>query len=201
MDNAITNILLVGVGGQGILLASEILSEAFMLAGFDVKKSEIHGMSQRGGSVVSHVRFGKEVFSPVVPEGQGDILFGFELLETYRYLSLLKPGATVVANDYKIAPPSVLLGQAVYPQALPEKIKAKFPDFLLVDGQGLALQAGDVRAANTVMLGAVSKRLQIAEEVWQKALEKMVPKRALEINLKAFAMGTRGGRTRGQLFQ
>ena len=189
MDNAITNILLVGVGGQGILLASEILSEVFMLAGFDVKKSEIHGMSQRGGSVVSHVRFGKEVFSPVVPEGQGDILFGFELLETYRYLSLLKPGATVVANDYKIAPPSVLLGQAVYPQALPEKIKAKFPDFLLVDGQGLALQAGDVRAANTVMLGAVSKRLQIAEEVWQKALEKMVPKRALEINLKAFAMG------------
>ncbi|QOX78918.1 indolepyruvate oxidoreductase subunit beta [Trichlorobacter lovleyi] len=189
MDNAITNILLVGVGGQGILLASEILSEAFMLAGFDVKKSEIHGMSQRGGSVVSHVRFGKEVFSPVVPEGEGDILFGFELLETYRYLSLLKPGATVVANDYKIAPPSVLLGQAGYPQALPEKIKAKFPDFLLVDGQGLALQAGDVRAANTVMLGAVSKRLQIADAVWQQALEKMVPKRALEINLKAFAMG------------
>lgn len=189
MDTTITNILLVGVGGQGILLASEILSEAFMLAGFDVKKSEIHGMSQRGGSVVSHVRFGKEVFSPVVPEGQGDILFGFELLETYRYLSLLKPGATVVANDYKIAPPSVLLGQAVYPQALPEKIKAKFPDFLLVDGQGLALQAGDMRAANTVMLGAVSKRLQIADGVWQQALEKMVPKKALEINLKAFAFG------------
>jgi indolepyruvate ferredoxin oxidoreductase beta subunit len=189
MDTTITNILLVGVGGQGILLASEILSEAFMLAGFDVKKSEIHGMSQRGGSVVSHVRFGKEVFSPVVPEGQGDILFGFELLETYRYLSLLKPGATVVANDYKIAPPSVLLGQAVYPQALHEKIKAKFPDFMLVDGQGLALKAGDVRAANTVMLGAVSKRLQIADMVWQQALEKMVPKKALEINLKAFAMG------------
>ncbi len=189
MDTTITNILLVGVGGQGILLASEILSEAFMLAGFDVKKSEIHGMSQRGGSVVSHVRFGKEVFSPVVPEGQGDILFGFELLETYRYLSLLKPGATVVANDYKIAPPSVLLGQAVYPQALPEKIQAKFSEFLLVDGQGLALKAGDVRAANTVMLGAVSKRLQIADGVWQQALEKMVPKKALEINLKAFAFG------------
>ena len=189
MSNAITNILLVGVGGQGILLASEILSEAFMLAGFDVKKSEIHGMSQRGGSVVSHVRFGSEVFSPVVPEGEGDILFGFELLETYRYLPLLKPGATVVANDYKIAPPSVLLGQAGYPKALPEKIKDKFPDFLLVDGQGLALQAGDVRAANTVMLGAVSKRLQIADTVWQQALEKMVPKKALEINLKAFAMG------------
>lgn len=189
MNNAITNILLVGVGGQGILLASEILSEAFMLAGFDVKKSEIHGMSQRGGSVVSHVRFGSEVFSPVVPEGEGDILFGFELLETYRYLPLLKPGATVVANDYKIAPPSVLLGQAVYPQALPEKIKDKFADFILVDGQGLALKAGDVRAANTVMLGAVSKRLQISDAVWQQALEKMVPRKALEINLKAFSMG------------
>ena len=189
MSNAITNILLVGVGGQGILLASEILSEAFMLAGFDVKKSEIHGMSQRGGSVVSHVRFGSEVFSPVVPEGEGDILFGFELLETYRYLPLLKPGAAVVANDYKIAPPSVLLGQAVYPQALPEKIKTNFPDSLLVDGQGLALKAGDVRAANTVMLGAVSKRLQISDAVWQQALEKMVPKKALEINLKAFAFG------------
>jgi len=189
MNDAVTNILLVGVGGQGILLASEILAEAFMLAGFDVKKSEIHGMSQRGGSVVSHVRFGKEVFSPVVPEGKGDILFGFELLETYRYLSLLKPGATVVANDYKIAPPSVLLGQAVYPKGLPEKIKAIFPNFLLVDGQGLALQAGDMRAANTVMLGAVSKQLEIADLVWQQALEKMVPKKALEINLKAFAMG------------
>lgn len=189
MNTAITNILLVGVGGQGILLASEILSEAFMLAGFDVKKSEIHGMSQRGGSVISHVRFGQEVFSPVVPEGEGDILFGFELLETYRYLPLLKPGATVVANDYKIAPPSVLLGQTTYPAALPDKISSLFPDFLLVDGQGLALKAGDVRAANTVMLGAVSKRLHIDEPVWKQALEKMVPKKALEINLKAFALG------------
>ncbi len=189
MGDTVTNILLVGVGGQGILLASEILSEAFMLSGFDVKKSEIHGMSQRGGSVVSHVRFGKEVFSPVVPEGEGDILFGFELLETYRYLPLLKQGATVVANDFKILPPSVLLGQAVYPEKLSEKISARYADFLLVDGQGLAIKAGDVRAANTVMLGAVSKRLQIEDAVWQKALGKMVPKKALDINLKAFALG------------
>lgn len=189
MSNSVTNILLVGVGGQGILLASEILSEAFMLAGHDVKKSEIHGMSQRGGSVVSHVRFGAQVFSPVVPEGEGDILFGFELLETYRYLPLLRPGATVVVNDYRIAPPSILLGQAEYPKGLADKIKEKFPDFLLVDGQGLALKAGDVRAANTVLLGAVSKRLNIAEEIWQQALEKMVPKKALEINRTAFAFG------------
>lgn len=189
MENRITNILLVGVGGQGILLASEILAEAFMLAGFDVKKSEIHGMSQRGGSVVSHVRFGKEVFSPVAPEGEGDILFGFELLETCRYLPLLRAGATVIANDYKIAPPSVLLGKTSYPEKLPEKIKGQFPDFLLVDGQGLALKAGDVRAANTVMLGAVSKRLQISDDIWRQALEKMAPRKALDINLKAFALG------------
>src|SRR5690242_9693465 len=111
MSTQITNILLVGVGGQGILLASEVLSEAFMLAGYDVKKSEIHGMSQRGGSVVSHVRFGEKVYSPIVPEGEGDILFGFEILETYRSLPLLKKGGTVVANDLRIQPPAVLLGQ------------------------------------------------------------------------------------------
>lgn len=189
MNSAVTNILLVGVGGQGILLASEVLSEAFMLAGHDVKKSEIHGMSQRGGSVVSHVRFGRQVFSPVVPEGEGDILLGFELLESYRYLSLLKPGAAVVANDFRIPPPSILLGQATYPMGLGDAIKERFPDFLLVDGQGLALQAGDIRAANTVLLGAVSRRLQLPDDIWRQALEKMVPAKALEKNIKAFELG------------
>jgi indolepyruvate ferredoxin oxidoreductase beta subunit len=189
MHDKITNILLVGVGGQGILLASEILAETFMLAGFDVKKSEIHGMSQRGGSVVSHVRFGREVFSPTVPEGEGDILFGFELLETYRALPLLRPNGAVIANDYRIAPPSVLLGQAGYPDDLAARMRARFPGFLLVDGLHLAQQAGDVRAANTVLLGAVSKRLPIAEELWQQALANMVPKKALEVNRTAFALG------------
>jgi len=189
MSNQITNILLVGVGGQGILLASEILSETCMLAGFDVKKSEIHGMSQRGGSVVSHVRYGSEVFSPIVPEGEGDILFGFELMETCRSLSLLKPGATVVANDLRIAPPSVLMGQEPYPDGLTERIRAQFPAFLLVDGQKLATEAGNPRAANTALLGAVSKRLDIAEQYWLQALERMVPKKALEVNKTAFLMG------------
>ena len=189
MSGQITNILLVGVGGQGILLASEILAETFMLAGFDVKKSEIHGMSQRGGSVVSHVRYGKEVFSPIVPEGEGDILFGFELMETCRSLPLLKKGGAVVANDLRIPPPAVLMGQETYPEGLTERISAQFPDFLLVDGQKLATQAGNPRAANTVLLGAVSKRLDIAEKFWLKALEKMVPKKALEINVKAFQLG------------
>ena len=189
MSDAITNILLVGVGGQGILLASEILSETFMLAGYDVKKSEIHGMSQRGGSVVSHVRYGREVFSPIVPEGEGDILFGFELMETCRYLPLLKNGASVVANDLCISPPSVLMGQERYPEGLAETIRSRFPPFLLLDGQKLATEAGNARAANTVLLGAVSKRLDIDEKFWLEALRKMVPAKALDINLKAFNLG------------
>ncbi|NVN89446.1 MAG: indolepyruvate oxidoreductase subunit beta [Desulfuromonadales bacterium] len=189
MSTEITNILLVGVGGQGILLASEILSETCMLAGYDVKKSEIHGMSQRGGSVVSHVRYGTKVFSPIVPEGEGDILFGFELMETCRSLSLLKPGGSVIANDLRIPPPSVLMGQESYPEGLANSINNRFSDFLLVDGQKLATEAGNPRAANTVLLGAVSKRLAIAEEFWLAALQKMVPAKALEINFKAFMLG------------
>lgn len=189
MSEQITNVLMSGVGGQGILLASEILSEAAMLAGFDVKKSEIHGMSQRGGCVVSHVRYGRQVFSPIVPEGEGDILFGFELMETCRSLPLLKPGGAVVANDLRISPPSVLMGQEPYPEGLVERIKARFPDFQLLDGQHVAEQAGNVRAANTVLLGAVSKRLNIAEQFWMQALEKMVPPKALDVNRKAFQLG------------
>jgi len=189
MSKPMTNILLVGVGGQGILLASEILAETFMLAGFDVKKSEIHGMSQRGGSVVSHVRFGEEVFSPIVPEGEGDILFGFELMETYRALPLLKEGGSVVANDLKIPPPAVLMGKEVYPGDLADRIRERFPDFLLLDAQKLATEAGNVRAANTALLGAVSKRLDVAQKHWLKALEKKVPPKALEVNVKAFLLG------------
>lgn len=189
MTTEITNVLLVGVGGQGILLASEVLAETCMLAGYDVKKSEIHGMSQRGGSVVSHVRFGSQVFSPIVPEGEGDVLFGFELMETCRALPLLRRGAKVIANDLQIPPPAVLSGAQTYPKDLPEAIRRRFPDFLLVDGQQLAEQAGNPRAANTVLLGAVSRRLAIKQEYWQRALEKMVPKRFLEENVKAFELG------------
>lgn len=189
MKGRTTNILLVGVGGQGILLASEILSETFMLAGFDVKKSEIHGMSQRGGSVVSHVRFGDKVYSPIVPEGAGDILFGFELMETLRSLPLLRKGGKVVANDLQIPPSSVLMGAEAYPERVAERIGEQFPDFLLVDGQGVAVRAGNARAANTVLLGAVSRRIDVAEEYWLQALERMVPARAIDVNRKAFLLG------------
>lgn len=185
----ITNILMVGVGGQGTLLASEILSEVLMQAGFDVKKSEIHGMSQRGGSVVSHVRYGKEVFSPIIPEGAADVILGFELLETYRYLPLLKEGGKVVANDLKINPSIVATGAEIYPEGLIEKIKSLVPDTIIVDGLGLATQAGNAKAANTVLMGALSKKLNIEEKFWISAIEKMVPKKALDINTKAFYSG------------
>ncbi|WP_243373967.1 indolepyruvate oxidoreductase subunit beta [Geotalea sp. SG265] len=189
MSGAVTNILMVGVGGQGTLLASEILSEVLKEAGFDVKKSEIHGMSQRGGSVVSHVRFGKEVNSPIIPEGEADILLGFELLESYRYLPLLKKGCKLVVNDLKINPSIVSTGGEPYPEGLEEKIRQRFPDCVLLDGEKLAISAGNAKTANTVLIGALSKQIDIDEKYWLAAIEKMVPAKALEINRKAFYLG------------
>ncbi|GAB7027157.1 indolepyruvate oxidoreductase subunit beta [Geotalea toluenoxydans] len=189
MSGKITNILMVGVGGQGTLLASEILSEVLKEAGFDVKKSEIHGMSQRGGSVVSHVRFGNEVNSPIIPEGEADILLGFELLESYRYLPLLKKGCKLVVNDLKINPSIVSTGGEAYPEGLEEKIRQRFPDCILLDGLKLATSAGNAKTANTVLIGALSKCLDMDEKYWLAAIEKMVPPKAVEINRKAFYLG------------
>jgi indolepyruvate ferredoxin oxidoreductase beta subunit len=189
MSNKVTNILLAGVGGQGILLASEVLSEVLMMAGFDVKKNEIHGMSQRGGSVVSHVRFGEKVHSPIIPEGEGDILFGFELLETYRYLPLLRKDGKVLVNDLRILPPSVALGQEAYPEDIPARIATLFPETKVVNGMALALEAGNPRTVNTVLLGALSRMMEIDDNLWGEALSKMVPDRFLAENLKAFELG------------
>jgi indolepyruvate ferredoxin oxidoreductase beta subunit len=189
MKDKVTNILISGVGGQGILLASEVLSEVLMLAGYDVKKSEIHGMAQRGGSVVSHIRYGAKVFSSIIPEGQGDILLGFELLETYRYLPLLRQGAKVVANDLKILPPPVTLGREKYPENIPQKIRQAFPDTLVMDGLAVASRAGNPRTANIALLGALSAALPIENSYWHETLQKMVPERFLEVNIKAFDLG------------
>lgn len=185
----VTNILLAGVGGQGILLASEVLSEVLMLAGYDVKKNEVHGMSQRGGSVTSHVRFGEKVYSPIIPEGEADILFGFEVLETYRYLPFLRAGGKVVVNDLHIMPPSVATGLERYPSGLTEKIAAQVVETKIVNGLDLAVAAGNARTVNTVLLGAMSNMLDIEPTLWIRALEKMVPKKFLAENLKAFALG------------
>ena len=188
-DNKVTNILLAGVGGQGILLASEVLSEVMMLAGYDVKKNEIHGMSQRGGSVVSHVRFGKCVHSPIIPEGEADVLFGFELLETYRYLPLLDKHGIVIANRLKLMPPSVAIGKQAYPDGLEEQIGKQVEKSYIVNGLELAMQAGDPRTVNTVLLGALSNILPVEVSLWKEALTRMVPKKTLEQNMCAFELG------------
>ncbi len=185
----VNNILLAGVGGQGILLASEVLSEVILMTGSDVKKNEIHGMSQRGGSVVSHVRYGEKVYSPIIPEGEVDILFSFELLEACRYLPLLRKNGQVVVNNWKIAPPSVALGKQPYPENLTESIRRKFPATTVVDGLSLALEAGHSKTVNTVLLGALSNVLEFDRELWLAALRKMIPRRLLDVNLRAFELG------------
>ena len=189
--NKVNNILLAGVGGQGILLASEVLSEVLLMAGLDVKKNEIHGMSQRGGSVVSHVRYGDKVYSSIIPEGEVDILFSFEMLETCRYLPLLRSNGQVIINNWKIAPPSVALGKQVYPDNVAESIRERFPDTKVIDGLDLALEAGNAKTVNTVLLGALSNILEFERELWLAALKKMIPERLLDINLKAFELGCR----------
>lgn len=185
----VKNILLAGVGGQGILLASEVLSEVMMMAGKDVKKNEIHGMSQRGGSVTSHVRYGNKVYSSIIPEGEVDILFSFELLEAKRYLPLLRENGQVIVNNLKIAPPSVALGKQAYPDNLAEEITRQFPATRVINGLDLALEAGNPKTVNTVLLGALSKVLDVDYQLWIDALNKMVPPKLLDINLKAFELG------------
>ncbi|SHI44665.1 indolepyruvate ferredoxin oxidoreductase beta subunit [Malonomonas rubra DSM 5091] len=185
----VKNILLAGVGGQGILLASEVLSEVMMMAGMDVKKNEIHGMSQRGGSVTSHVRYGEKVYSSIIPEGEVDILFSFELLEAKRYLPLLRKEGQVIVNNLKIAPPSVALGKQVYPENLADEIGKQFPATKVINGLDLALEAGNPKTVNTVLLGALSKVLDVDYQLWIDALNKMVPAKLLDINLNAFELG------------
>jgi indolepyruvate ferredoxin oxidoreductase beta subunit len=188
-DNKITNILMVGVGGQGTLLASEILSEVLMQTGYDVKKAEVHGMAQRGGSVVSHVRFGKKVYAPIIPEGEVDVLFGFELLETYRYLPLVKESGTVIVNNLRIAPPSVALGKRDYPADIDDKMRSYIANVRVVDGLKLAEQAGNSKTVNTVLLGALSNTLEPSLEQWIAAIKNLVPERFLAVNLEAFELG------------
>jgi len=185
----VKNILLAGVGGQGILLASEIISEVMLLSGLDVKKNEIHGMSQRGGSVVSHVRYGEQVFSSIIPEGEVDILFSFELLETCRYLPLLRKNGKVVVNNRQISPPAVARGVQPYPENLVDSIVQQFPESVVIDGLDLALTAGNPKTVNTVLLGALSNIMSFDRSLWLTALEKMVPQRLMGVNLKAFELG------------
>ena len=182
------NVSLVGVGGQGILLTSDILALAAMHAGLDVKKSEIHGMSQRGGSVISQVRFGTRVFSPIVPDGASDILVSFERTEALRYVHLARPGAKILVNDMERIPVTVSSGLQPPARDLPQRLAA-YPGLMLVDANPLAIQAGNLRAANVVVMGALSKLVPFDEEHWQAAMRERIPANLLDVNLCAFGLG------------
>lgn len=187
-----TNFVLVGVGGQGTLLASNILADVGLAAGLDVKKSEVHGMSQRGGSVVSHVRWHPEhVASPLVGLGEADILLAFEKLEALRFVEFLKPGGTAIVNEMVIVPITVSAGTGHYPDdaALDAALAAVSAREIRVPGERLAQEAGNAKAANVVLLGAISRLLDLPEELWWRCLEQRVPKKFLDLNRTAFASG------------
>ena len=185
----VTNIIFTGVGGQGILLASEIISKAAVQAGYDVKKSEIHGMSQRGGSVNSHVRFGEKIYSPLVMKGSCDLLLAFEKLEALRMADFVKEEGTIIVNDQRINPSTVISGAAIYPENIEEILNTRFKSVTFIDALKIAEAAGNPRTANTALLGAASKVLNIPLEIWKNAILSNVPERAIEVNLKAFRMG------------
>jgi indolepyruvate ferredoxin oxidoreductase beta subunit len=184
-----TNVLIVGVGGQGTLLASRLLGNVALRSGVDVKVSEVHGMSQRGGSVVTYVRFGDELYSPIVEEGQADYMLAFELLEARRYAHYMKPGGLMIVNDQQILPMPVVTGAMQYPSDLKNELQACCAHVLFVDALGNALNSGSEKAVNTVLMGVLAKRLPFEIQEWEKTLEEIVPPRFLNINKKAFAAG------------
>ncbi len=183
------NILIAGVGGQGVLLTSKIIAEAALLAGLDVKQSEVHGMAQRGGSVLSQVRFGDKVFSPIVSEGEADLLIGFEPLETARYLHYLRENGAVVYNTRPIGTIGVSIGKEEYPADIHETIKKNATTVFPFDATNVAVEVGEKRAVNLVLLGAALKLLPLTESVVEQAISNAVPKKVLEINRKAFLAG------------
>lgn len=183
------NISLVGVGGQGILLASEVISRAAMLSGSDVKKSEVHGMAQRGGSVVSQVRIGEKVYSPLIPEGETHILVSFEFLESLRYADTLAADGIAIINRQIITPVTVSSGQQPWVEDMEERVARAYPHRVLVDALTMAKEIGNIRTVNIIMTGILSNRLRIEQPVWEQALYELVPDRFKDVNFKAFAAG------------
>ena len=183
--------LLVGVGGQGVLLASDILGEVGLKAGYDAKKSEVHGMAQRGGSVVSHVRWAEKVLSPLIGLGEVDYLLALEKLEALRYIEVLRPGGTVIVNDHRIPPVSVSSGNDEYPddQRVRRVLGEVAGDVQSVPGVGLAEELGNARASNVVMLGALSKFLDVDLATWLEVIAERVPEKYVELNHQAFLKG------------
>ena len=183
------NVMIVGVGGQGTLLASKLLGSMLITKGYDVKVSEVHGMSQRGGSVVTYVRYGEKVYSPIIDKGEADFVLSFEMLEAARFTEYLKKDGILLTNTQQINPMPVITGNAVYPENLEEKIKSLGVKTDAFDALSLAQEAGSSKAVNIVLLGRLSKYFDFSEEEWLSAIEKSVPEKFLEMNKKAFLLG------------
>ena len=183
------NIMIVGVGGQGSLLASKLLGRLLLGKGYDVKVSEVHGMSQRGGSVVTYVRYGEKVYSPIIDKGEADFIISFELLEAARWTEYLKPGGKIITNTQQVNPMPVIIGAAEYPQELAAKMQALGLDVDAIDALALAEEAGSSKAVNLVLMGCLAKWFDFTQEEWMTAIEQSVPAKFLEMNKKAFALG------------
>lgn len=183
------SIMIVGVGGQGSLLASRLIGNVLLAQGFDVKVSEVHGMSQRGGSVVTYVKYGDKVFSPVIEKGEADLIISFEQLESARWVSFLKKGGKIITSTQKLDPMPVITGMAVYPDEIVKKISELGIEVTAVDALSLAEKAGNSKASNVVLMGVVASKTNFADELWQKAIEQCVPEKFLELNKKAFELG------------
>ncbi len=193
MNTDTTNIMIVGVGGQGTLLASRILGNAVIRAGYDVKVSEVHGMSQRGGSVVTYVKFGDKVHSPIIDKGCADIILAFEKLEAYRALPWLKKGGKIIVNDQRINPMPVITGAMEYPENILEELREKV-EVTALDALKLAGEAGNIKAVNVVLIGVMAKNTSIPYEAWVETIKTTVPPKFLEVNLKAFDAGYNAAR-------
>lgn len=183
------SIMIVGVGGQGTLLASRILGTVLLNQNYDVKVSEVHGMSQRGGSVVTYVKYGSEVNSPIVNEGEADIILAFEQLEAARWLPFLKCGGRMIVNTQKIDPMSVIIGSAVYPDGVLEAIASTDTEITSIDALELAVKAGSSKAVNVVLIGIMASHMDLEYDMWIEAIKQTVPQKFLEMNLKAFEYG------------
>lgn len=189
MEGEAKNILLVGVGGQGIILAADILSQVLVSVEYDVKMAEIHGMSQRGGAVNTMIRFGRKVYSPVIEKGRADYILAFEPLEALRWSDHIKPGGIMIMSTNRIEPLPVLLGKAEYPANIEEKIKAKGIQLIAIDANSYAEQAGSKKAANMVLLGSLAALMPIPRDVWHGYIERRVPAKTIDINKTAFDLG------------
>jgi len=185
----VTSVAIAGVGGQGIILASDIIAQAALCAGHDVKKNEVHGMAQRGGAVISEIRFGRRVRSPLIPDGEVDLLLALELLEGLRHLHRVRPEGLVIADELRIRPAVRPPGAPPYPEDAEKRLRSTGRKVILLSASELARQAGNIRAANTVLIGALSRHLALPAEAWQASLHSCLRPSLVEVNLKAFELG------------